>query len=125
MMLQKQLLFDIILNVLDSLRAHKLRSVLTLLGVIIGTSVVVMVGAVLTGLSARVAAITERSAPNVIYFTREEKIGPSFRTPSAEERQRKNLTYDDALAVAHSISPSTSHRRRFVAAMARPGTSRP
>lgn len=100
MMLQKQLLYDIVLNVLDSLRAHKLRSVLTLLGVIIGTSVVVMVGAVLTGLSARVAAITERSAPNVIYFTREEKIGPSFRTPSAEERQRKNLTYDDALAVA-------------------------
>lgn len=99
-MFDRQLLVDIIRTVIDSLRAHKLRSALTLLGVIIGTSVVVMVGAVLTGLSARVAAITERSAPNVIYFTREEKIGPSFRTPSAEERQRKNLTYEDALAVA-------------------------
>lgn len=100
MILGKQLLVDIVFTVLDSLRAHKLRSALTLLGVIIGTSVVVMVGAVLTGLSARVAAITERSAPNVIYFTREEKIGPSFRTPSAEERQRRNLTYEDVLAVA-------------------------
>ena len=101
----RQLLIDIVFTVLDSLRAHKLRSALTLLGVIIGTSVVVMVGAVLSGLSARVAAITERSAPNVIYFTREEKIGPSFRTPSAEERQRRNLTYEDALAVARLELP--------------------
>lgn len=100
MLIQKQLLIDIVWTVIDSLRVHKLRSVLTLLGVMIGTGVVVMVGAVLTGLSARVAAISERSAPNVIYVTKEEKIGPSFRTPSAEERQRKNLTYADALAVA-------------------------
>lgn len=104
-MLERQLLLDILRTVIDSLRAHKLRSALTLLGVIIGTSVVVMVGAVLTGLSARVAAITERSAPNVIYFTKEEKIGPSFRTPSAEERQRKNLTYEDALAAARLDLP--------------------
>lgn len=100
MTLRSQLLLDTLLTVVDSLRAHKLRSALTLLGVIIGSSVVVMVGAVLSGLSARVAAISEQSAPNVIYFTREEKIGPSFRTPSAEERQRRNLTYEDALAVS-------------------------
>ncbi len=104
-MVQRQLLLDTVDTVIDSLRTHKLRSFLTLLGVMIGTSVVVMVGAVLTGLSARVAAITERSAPNVIYFTKEEKIGPSFRTVSAEERQRKDLTYEDALAVAALDKP--------------------
>lgn len=93
------------LTVFDSLRAHKLRAALTLTGVIIGTAVVVMVGAVLTGLSARVAAITEKSAPNVIYFTKEEKIGPSFRRPTAEERVRKELTYEDALAVAALDKP--------------------
>lgn len=93
------------LTVFDSLRAHKLRAALTLTGVIIGTAVVVMVGAVLTGLSARVAAITEKSAPNVIYFTKEEKIGPSFRRPSAEERARKEITYEDALAVAALDKP--------------------
>ena len=103
--MQKQILRDIILTVFDSLRTHKLRSALTLLGVVIGTSVVVMVGAVLTGLSARVAAITERSAPNVIYFTKEERIGPSFRRQTAEERQRKDLTYEDALAVAALDKP--------------------
>lgn len=99
------LLKDIFLTVCQSLVANKLRSFLTLLGVIIGVSVVVMVGAVLSGLSARVAAVTERSAPNVIYFTKEEKIGPSFRTPTPEERQREDLTYEDALAVAALDKP--------------------
>ncbi|MDX2029288.1 MAG: ABC transporter permease [Blastocatellia bacterium] len=103
--MKKQILRDIALTVFDSLRAHKLRSALTLIGVIIGTAVVVMVGAVLTGLSARVAQVTERSAPNTIYFTKSEKIGPSFRRQSAEERQRKELTYEDALAVAALDKP--------------------
>lgn len=103
--MRHQLLKDIFITVLESLRANKLRSALTLLGVIIGVTVVVMVGAVLTGLSARIAAISERSAPNVIYFTKEEKIGPSFRSPTPEERQRKDLTYEDALAVAALDSP--------------------
>lgn len=103
--MQKQILKDIVITVFDSLRTHKLRSALTLLGVVIGTAVVVMVGSVLTGLSARVAAVSEKSAPNAIYFTKEEKIGPSFRRPSAEERQRKDLSYEDALAVAALDKP--------------------
>ncbi|HWQ34372.1 MAG TPA: ABC transporter permease [Blastocatellia bacterium] len=103
--MQRQLFKDIMLTVFDSLQAHKLRAALTLTGVIIGSAVVVMVGAVLTGLSARVAAITEKSAPNVIYFTKEEKIGPSFRRPTAEERARRELTYEDALAVAALDKP--------------------
>ncbi len=103
--MNRQLIRDTLSTVFDSIRSHKLRSGLTLTGVIIGTAVVVMVGAVLTGLSERVAQITEKSAPNTIYFTKEEKIGPSFRTPSAEERQRKDLTYEDALAVAALDKP--------------------
>jgi putative ABC transport system permease protein len=103
--MQKQILRDILGTVIDSLRAHKLRSGLTLIGVIIGVAVVVMVGAILTGLSARVAQISERSAPNAIYFTKEERIGPSFQRPTAEERARKDLTYEDALALAALKTP--------------------
>jgi len=103
--MDKQLLRDTVTTVIDSLRAHKLRSALTLIGVVIGTSVVVMVGAVLTGLSERVAQISEKSAPNAVYFTREERIGPSFKQPTAEERQRKELTYEDALAIAALDKP--------------------
>ena len=85
--------------VIDSILAHRLRSALTLTGVIVGTAVVALVGAVLTGLSQRVAEVTEKNSPNVIYFTKEERIGPSLQQPTAEERQRKELTYDDVLAV--------------------------
>ncbi len=110
MKINRQLLRDTVVTVFDSLRSHKLRAALTLTGVIIGTAVVSMVGAILTGLSQRVAEVTEKSAPNVIYFTKQEKIGPSFDRPTAEERQRKELTYEDALAIANlptlfAISP--------------------
>jgi putative ABC transport system permease protein len=99
-MFSRQLIRDTTDTVMDSLRSHKLRAALTLTGVIIGAAVVTTVGAVLSGLSERVANVSEQSAPNVIYFTKQEKIGPSFQTPTEEERQRKELTYEDARAVA-------------------------
>jgi len=91
--------------VFDSILAHKLRSGLTLTGVIVGTAVVALVGAVLTGLSQRVAEVTEKNSPNVIYFTKQERIGPSLQQPTAEERQRKDFTYADIKAVAELDSP--------------------
>lgn len=105
MKINSQLFKDTIETVFSSLRSHKLRAALTLTGVIIGTAVVSMVGAILTGLSQRVAEVTEKSAPNTIYFTKQEKIGPSFEVPSAEERQRKDFDYDDVLAVADLPTP--------------------
>ncbi len=98
--MNRQLFYDTWQTVLDSIRAHKLRAGLTLTGVIIGTAVVALVGAVLTGLSQRVAEVSEKSSPNVIYFTKQDKIGPSLQAPTAEERQRKDLTFEDILAVA-------------------------
>ena len=100
MSLNLQIARDTVTAVFASLWSYKLRAALTLTGVIIGTAVVSMVGAILTGLSERVAAVTEESSPNAIYFTKGAKIGPSFETPTAEERQRKELTYEDALAIA-------------------------
>ena len=103
--MNRQFFIDIWQVVFDSILGHKLRSGLTLTGVIVGTAVVALVGAVLTGLSQRVAEVTEKSSPNVIYFTKQEKIGPSLQRPTAEERQRKDLTYEDLLAVAALESP--------------------
>jgi putative ABC transport system permease protein len=67
--------------------------------------VVALVGAVLTGLSERVAEVTEKNSPNVVYFTKEERIGPSLQQPTAEERQRKDLTYEDVLEIDTLSSP--------------------
>ncbi len=91
--------------VAGSIRANKLRAGLTLTGVIIGTAVVALVGAVLTGLSQRVQEVSEKSAPNTIYFTKEPRIGPSLQQLTAEERQRKDLTFEDAIAVSELSSP--------------------
>lgn len=89
----------------DSIQSNKLRSALTLTGVIIGTAVVALVGAVLTGLSQRVQEVSDKSAPNVIYFTKQARIGPSLEQPTAEERQRKDFSLADAIAVAELESP--------------------
>ncbi|HQZ95068.1 MAG TPA: ABC transporter permease [Pyrinomonadaceae bacterium] len=96
---------DTWLTVLDSIRNNKLRSGLTLTGVIVGTAVVALVGAVLTGLSQRVQEVSDKSSPNVIYFTKEPRIGPSLQQLTAEERQRKDFTLNDAIAVSELESP--------------------
>ena len=45
----------------DSIRAHKLRSFLTLLGVIIGVASVILVGAAIDGLGAYAEKITAKA----------------------------------------------------------------
>lgn len=103
--MQTQLLKDIMLTVRDSLLAYKLRSALTLLGVIIGVTVVVTVSSILTSLYASVARSIDNFSPNVVYFTKQDKWGPQFGEPTAEERARKDFTYEDIVAVAALPSP--------------------
>lgn len=103
--MKKQLFKDMLVTVFDSLLAHKLRSALTLLGIIIGVTVVVLVGSILSSLSAALIQNVQSFSPNVIYFTKEEKIGPQFGTPSAEERARKEISYECVKAVAALDSP--------------------
>ncbi len=104
-MLNWAFFLEILRTVAESLRNYKLRAALTLIGVIIGTGVVTTVSAIFKGVSTKVAEITERSAPNVVYFTKEDKIGPSFGQPSQEERLRRDLTLEDAEAVAELSTP--------------------
>ncbi len=103
--MQRQLIKDIIITVWNSLLAHKLRSALTLLGVIIGVTVVVLIGSILASLSTAITNNIQTFSPNVIYFTKEEKIGPQFGTPTAEERARKEISYECVQAVAALESP--------------------
>ena len=98
--MQLQLFQDTLATVVNSLWAHKLRSSLTLLGVIIGVTVVVLVGSILASLSQNITNQVSSFSPNVIYFTKEEKIGPNFSSPTAEQRARKELSYECVQAVA-------------------------
>ncbi len=83
---------------LQTIRAHKLRAFLTIIGVIIGTGTVIGVAAILTGFDSSMTAILRSFGPNsIIVF----KFPVGFRVSnlSPEERTRKNLTYENAIHI--------------------------
>jgi len=84
---------------LDTLRAHKLRSFLTILGVIIGVSVLMLVGALLAGFDQSVVDNITSVGGDSAYISRLNS-GPTVTRPTKEQLQRKMLTIDDAEAIA-------------------------
>lgn len=81
----------------DTLRHHKVRSFLTVLGVVVGTVTVIVIAAFVSGIDARVSKEIESFGTNSIYAF---KFDPGFNfNPSAEERTRKPLTEKDADAI--------------------------
>lgn len=86
----------------DTLRHHKLRSFLTILGVVVGTVTVIVIAAFVSGIDARVSKEIESFGTNSIYAF---KFDPGFNfNPSAEERTRKPLTEKDADAIRAECS---------------------
>jgi putative ABC transport system permease protein len=88
------------------IRAAKMRSMLTVLGVIIGTGAIIGVGSILAGLDGAITGmIRSFGANNLIVF----KFAGGFRgNLSPEEWKRKPLTLEDARAIAERC-PSVEH----------------
>ena len=80
---------------LETIRSHKLRAFLTVLGVIVGTGTIIGVGAILTGFDSTIAGVFRSFGPNAIIVF---KFGIGFRVTelTPEERTRKNLTHLNA-----------------------------
>ncbi|MBX3267951.1 MAG: ABC transporter permease [Acidobacteria bacterium] len=86
-----------LLMAFDTLRQHKLRSFLTILGVVVGTTTVIVIAAFVSGIDSRVSKEIESFGTNSIYAF---KFDPGFNfTPSVEERTRKPLVEEDAIAI--------------------------
>jgi len=83
---------------LETIRTHKLRAFLTVLGVIVGTGTIIGVGAILTGFDANIAAVLRSFGPNSIIVFK-FPVGPRIGDLTPEERTRKSLTYENALAI--------------------------
>src|SRR4030095_9973266 len=82
---------------LDTLRANKLRSSLTILGVSVGVITVIFMVSIIQGLNKAFADQVESLGSNTIFLS---KFDPSFgRPPGPEEIHRKDLTMDDAEAL--------------------------
>ncbi|HZU28463.1 MAG TPA: ABC transporter permease [Bryobacteraceae bacterium] len=89
-----------------TVREHKMRSLLTVLGVIIGTGAVIAVGSIITGVNGAIAGITKSFGPDTI-FGFQFNIG--FRGDiSSEEWKRKPFTWEDAQVLAQRC-PSILH----------------
>ncbi|MEQ1924441.1 MAG: ABC transporter permease, partial [Pyrinomonadaceae bacterium] len=78
------------------MRSHKFRSFLTVLGIVIGVTVVIAVASILTGMRQSIVSIVEEYGTNNIYVFH---LSTGFGPPNRDERNRKPLTVEDADAV--------------------------
>ena len=81
----------------DTIRSNKLRSALTVLGIVIGVAVVIGVSSIGRGLDDNVREIVSSIGSDVVFAFHLEPF--TFGRPTEEMRTRKELTYDDSLAI--------------------------
>jgi putative ABC transport system permease protein len=82
---------------LATVREHKMRSFLTVLGVIIGTGTIIGVGSIIAGLDGAVTGIIRAFGTNTAIIF---KFPIGFQTRTREMIRRKAITYEDGLAIA-------------------------
>jgi putative ABC transport system permease protein len=87
---------------LDSVRAHKFRSFLTVLGIVIGVTTAIAIASILTGLRQNIVSIIEEYGTNNIYAFH-LSTGPRVGEDRSE-RSRKPLTVADAASIREQAS---------------------
>ena len=85
----------------STLRQHKARSFLTVLGVVIGVTALIAVGSILVGLDKDLRTSLDQYGTDTLFVF---KFNPGIHVGrlSAEERARKSLTLEDAQAILES-----------------------
>src|ERR1700742_4737553 len=96
----------------DTLRSNKLRSGLTILGIMIGVTTVILISSVINGLTANVDTLVKSLGTNVYWVFRFPVFG---NRPTQEMLNRKQLTYEDAVALRDlphviAVDPSQQYR---------------
>ncbi|MBC7930727.1 MAG: ABC transporter permease, partial [Rubrivivax sp.] len=91
-------IYEALLMALRTLRANKLRSALTVVGVIIGVWTVMAIASIISGIDEAVKKEIESFGTRSIIISKFEP-GIHVGRRSREERMRKELTYEDALAL--------------------------
>jgi len=93
---------ETLLMALNSVRSHKFRSFLTVLGIVIGVMTAITIASILTGLRHNIIAIIEEYGTNNIYAFH-LSTGPRVNVDRSE-RLRKPLTVADADAISAQAS---------------------
>jgi putative ABC transport system permease protein len=100
-----------LLMAVDSMRSHKMRSFLTVLGVVIGVTSVICVAAIIDGLNRNVMERVQALGAKTFYVSRI----PAARFGRLPEkiRQRKFLSFDDARVIREAC-PTVRHVSAFL-----------
>src|SRR6266404_683547 len=97
MRLPRFLRSEVVIMALDSVRAHKFRSFLTVLGIIIGVTTAISIASILTGMRQNIIGIIEEYGTNNIYAFH-LSTGPHV-SEDRSEKMRKVLKPEDAEAI--------------------------
>jgi putative ABC transport system permease protein len=100
--LPRTVLHETLRMAFDSVRGHKFRSFLTVLGIVIGVMTAIVIASLLTGLRQNIVSIIEEYGTNNIYAFH-LSTGPRT-SEDRSERTRKPLTPADGEAIATQAS---------------------
>ncbi len=95
---------------LETLRANKLRSGLTILGIVIGVTSVIAISSVINGVNNRVDDFVSSLGSNVFWIFH---LPFGLQKPTTEQLTRKKLTVQDAEAIRklpHVVAADAGHR---------------
>ncbi|MCE7962034.1 MAG: multidrug ABC transporter substrate-binding protein [Acidobacteria bacterium ACB1] len=87
---------EVLRMAMDSVLSHKFRSVLTILGIVVGIITAIVVASLLTGMRNSIVSIVEDYGSNNIHVYH---LSSGFDEPSRDERNRRPLTDADAAAL--------------------------
>ena len=107
---------------MDTLRAHKMRSALTVFGVVLGVSVIMLVAALITGFDQTIQENIKQYGADTAFISRWDQ-GPHGNNRPLEERQRKPLTLADGQAIKDSC-PAVEDVTTFIIFWEKPHTVR-
>jgi putative ABC transport system permease protein len=98
MAIRAALVWEVVVMALDTVRTNKMRSALTILGVVIGITSIVGMTALIRGFDQSLRELIEQSGPDIVYLQRMSisGMGPSF---IRELLKRPDLTVSDARAL--------------------------
>ena len=96
-MMRHGILKEIFAMAFDSLKTHKLRSFLTLLGIMIGIMTVIGMVSIIQGLNKSFLSELEAAGSDLIIIQKYEAV--QMGEMSEEMRKRKDLTWEDAKAI--------------------------
>jgi ABC-type antimicrobial peptide transport system permease subunit len=95
-----------LLLALDTLRTHKFRSFLTVLGVVIGTTTVIAVTSLVAGLDNQLVQVAEQFGTRTLWIYKVDMGAP--RGLTHEEKMRKPLSYEDAMAIKDQVPDASN-----------------